>query len=90
MSLVSMNGGAFYRPVFYDFPNSPGAYLAQEYNVMLGAAIKLVVNSNQLGQNSTDIFYPAGSWCSVFNRQGVDGCINQAADGNVTSSTLAY
>jgi hypothetical protein len=46
MSLVSMNGGAFYRPVFYDFPNSPGAYLAQEYNVMLGAALKLGVNSN--------------------------------------------
>ena len=49
MSLTSANGGAFYRPVFYDFPNSADAYLAQEYNVMLGPSLKLGVNSNMLG-----------------------------------------
>jgi len=43
MSLVQENGGAFYRPLFYDFPNDINAYDNQELNVMLGPAMKLGV-----------------------------------------------
>jgi alpha-glucosidase (family GH31 glycosyl hydrolase) len=43
MSIVQEQGGSFFRPLFYDFPNDDGAYEDQELNVMLGPAMKLGV-----------------------------------------------
>lgn len=48
MSKVQQDGGAFYRPLFFDYPNDDNAYLNQELNVMLGPALKLGVQSKVL------------------------------------------
>jgi alpha-glucosidase (family GH31 glycosyl hydrolase) len=40
MSMIHKDGGAFYRPLFFDFPQDPNAYLNQTHNVMLGSAMK--------------------------------------------------
>ena len=34
---------------------------------MLGSALKLGVLSNKVGVNSTDFYFPTGTWCNVFD-----------------------
>lgn len=43
MSLIQQDGGSYFRPLFYDFPNETGGYENQELNVMLGPSLKLSV-----------------------------------------------
>ena len=40
MSLLNKEGGAFYRPLFFDFPNDTNAYMNLTHNVMLGSGMK--------------------------------------------------
>ena len=63
---VSQNGGTFYKPVFYEFPDDMFTYGDFEYNVMLGSALKLSIQSNTTNQNTTNFYYPQGLWCNVF------------------------
>lgn len=65
--LVNQAGGAFYKPVFHEYPMDPLAYTNMTYNIMLGDALKLSVLSDTLNQNSTTFYYPADTWCNVFN-----------------------
>jgi len=62
LSLVQQEGGAFYRPLFFDYPNDDNAYLNQELNIMLGPALKLGIQSKSLS-TSTEFYYPAGRYC---------------------------
>lgn len=57
---------------------------------MLGKALKLGTQTLALNQNTTDFFFPAGTWCEVFNKQGTSGCIVQAAAGTVSLASKAY
>jgi len=41
LSEVQRNGGAFYKPLFFEFPDDPDAYHHQVRNVMLGSSLKL-------------------------------------------------
>ena len=65
---LSMNGGGpFYKPLFFEFPDDPETYTDFENNVMLGSALKLSVLANNLDVNSTTFYFPAGTWCNIFN-----------------------
>lgn len=50
-SLSSVSGyrKAMYKPLFFRFPEDPKAYDDIRYNVMLGDALKLSINSDTLG-----------------------------------------
>jgi len=90
LSGLSAMGGAFYKPLFFEFPNDSSAlYAPQEYNIMLGKDLKLSVNSNKLGQDSTDFYFPAGTWCDVFTKAGTAGCFLSTGQ-NMTMSTKPY
>lgn len=64
MIKVSENGGTFFKPLFFEFPNDDGAYLAQTYNAMAGSALKLAFNSENITDTS-EFYYPQGTWCNV-------------------------
>lgn len=70
MSLISQNGGAFYRPLFFDFPSDNNAYLNLTNNVMLGNALKASFQSVE-EVNKTHYYFPEGTWCSVMNATGL-------------------
>lgn len=72
MSLISKNGGPFYRPLFFDFPSDNNAYLNQTHNVMLGHDLKASFQSTE-AVNETHYYFPEGTWCSVMNKTA--GCI---------------
>lgn len=65
LSMLPKEGGAFYKPVFFEFPDDDKAYDNQHHGAMLGKALKLSVLSDVLNQNSTDFYFPAGTWCEI-------------------------
>jgi len=68
MSIIQQEGGSYFRPLFYDFPDEVGAYEDQELNVMLGPSLKLSVQSGDLHAAQTDFYFPTGRWCEVYCR----------------------
>jgi len=92
LTLLHMNGGTFFKPLFFEFPDDAGAITAsQELNIMLGSALKLSVQSTALDTNSTDFYFPAGIWCDVFRNMTTTGCMTIIAGQETkTLSTLAY
>jgi len=58
--------GTFYKPLFFEFPEDMNAYQNITNNIMLGSALKLSVNSEKLGQNTTWFYFPAGTWCNLY------------------------
>lgn len=80
MSLLHEEGGTFYRPLFFDFPDDKNAYQNLTHNVMLGRNLKVSHQSTETEVvTETDYYFPQGSWCSVVNVSA--GCI----DGPVTT-----
>jgi alpha-glucosidase (family GH31 glycosyl hydrolase) len=93
LSLLSENGGAFYKPMFFEFPEDSQAYLDQPENVMLGKALKLSVQTTVLGdvRNETEFYFPAGTWCNVFiDNNGTDSCKKYDQPSIEKLRTLAY
>ena len=74
MSMISREGGTFFRPLFFDFPDDPNAYLNQTHNVMLGSGLKVSFQSTEDATvHTTDYYFPDGVWCSVMNK--FYGCV---------------
>lgn len=85
--MVNEMGGAFFKPLFFEFPGDAGAYASQTSNVMLGDALKLGVpgESSATSGEMADFYFPAGTWCDVFNKtQGTDGCKTYASGTTVS------
>jgi len=59
----------FYKPLFMEFPNDINAYPngKYKYEIMLGDAIKLSVNVDDIERNTTTFYFPAGTWCDLLN-----------------------
>ena len=55
---------------------------------MLGAALKLGINSDSLRQNETDFYFPPGIWCNVYVPS--EPCKIFTDGTNVTLSSKAY
>lgn len=53
--------------MFFEFPNDPSCYIEAQNNVMLGAALKLSIRSDNVGKDLTTFYFPPGLWCNVYN-----------------------
>ena len=53
---------------------------------MLGSALKVSVNAKNLTQESTDFYFPAGTWCSLFGPT-LGQCIPNTFGQTVTMSS---
>lgn len=90
MSLIQEQGGSYFRPLFYDFPDEVGAYEDQELNVMLGPSLKLSVQSGALSQNSTEFYFPTGKWCDVYCRADKNCCLTAPQGGQKQALQTLY
>lgn len=91
MSMLHEEGGAFYRPLFFDFPQDADAYQNQTHNVMLGKNLKLSIQSTEdENKTETDYYFPMGNWCSVFNASNGGGCIQGPANISLPSRIYQY
>ena len=60
--MLSLKGsGTFYKPLFFEFSEDDKASnIDIEYNIMLGSALKLSINSGNLSEKETDFYFPEG------------------------------
>ena len=64
---TSVDGGMFWKPLFFEFPSEQLAYQNLEMNIMIGSAIKLSPLLKQ-GEVKTDVFtFPPGTWWNIIN-----------------------
>lgn len=90
LTMSSRDGGAFFKPLFFEYPNDVKALDApMELHIMLGSALKLSVNSNTLNKNSTDFYFPTGHWCSLLKANGANTCFFSTGQ-DYTLQTKAY
>ena len=85
MTQVSLGNNTFYmvyKPLFFEFPEDKGAFNNFSNNVMIGPAIKTSVNVKDLTSPTTDFYFPAGTWCSLF--EPVGQCIYNEQGQTVT------
>lgn len=74
LTMIHEEGGAFYRPLFFDFPDDKNTYVNQTNNIMLGSALKLSIGGDILDEDTSYYYFPEGTWCSVANETG--GCVD--------------
>jgi len=83
-------GGAFHKPLFFEFDTDAAAYTADaELNFMLGDKIKIAINSKYLDQNMTSFYFPKGTWCNVLKSSGTSTCMASTGQ-EVELPTKAY
>ena len=85
MTQMALGNNTFYmmyKPLFFEFPEDPNAFHDIVNNVMLGPAIKTSVNARSIDAATTDFYFPAGTWCSLF--EPVGECIYNEIGQNVT------
>jgi alpha-glucosidase (family GH31 glycosyl hydrolase) len=70
VSMANNTFYTFYKPMFFEFPEDKEAYNDIANNVMIGEAIKTSVNAKSATQNLTSFYFPAGTWCSLFEPIG--------------------
>jgi alpha-glucosidase (family GH31 glycosyl hydrolase) len=87
--ILSLRGqGTFFKPLFFEFPEDDEASMIDiEYNVMLGSALKLSINSGSISEKTTEYYFPAGWWCKLSGNTGNENCFKSPAGG--TTKTYA-
>lgn len=81
---ASNHGGAFFKPVFFEFPKDQDAYKNLTHNVMLGKQLKVSFQSTENETKEwTDYYFPEGDWCPIFNTSL--GCITGPANVSLPS-----
>lgn len=86
--LSTYGGAPFYKPLFFEFPDDINAYNNITYNIMLGDSLKLSILSDKTGQNQTDFYFPAGTWCNIL--KPTDKCFTNESGSTKTLRTKAY
>lgn len=75
-----------YKPLFFEFPEDPNAFNDIPNNVMIGGALKTAVNARNISAETTEYYFPAGTWCSLF--EPVGACIFNEFGRNVTLGSM--
>jgi len=65
--LVSQNGGTFWKPLFFEFPQEPHAYDDIERNIMIGPALKFSTMIDRSDAKTQTYIFPAGTWCNIID-----------------------
>jgi alpha-glucosidase (family GH31 glycosyl hydrolase) len=82
MSQISYGNNTYYtvyKPLFFEFPDDAGAFSDVANNVMIGPALKTSINAKSVSQPTTDFYFPAGTWCSLFEPIGECMTFNASA-----------
>lgn len=67
MMQISYGGGSYLKPVFFEFPLNTETYDSSYNTFMIGRSLKVSQTIDKLGSKETNFYFPAGSWCPVWN-----------------------
>jgi alpha-glucosidase (family GH31 glycosyl hydrolase) len=83
-AMSTMDGeGTFYKPLFFEFPEDEEASKNIEFNIMLGSALKLSIDSGNRSFSAKEMrfYFPLGTWCLLMGTSKFDSCFTNS--GNV-------
>lgn len=83
-ALSTMDGeGTFYKPLFFEFPEDKNATSDIEFNVMLGSALKLSIDSGNRSytEKTMNFYFPQGTWCRLMGNTKGENCFTAGAQG---------
>lgn len=63
---IKTTGGAYYKPLFFDYPNDLYAYEYLDQNTMLGESIKFSFNPSMSFTKEAKFYFPEGRWCQLY------------------------
>jgi len=64
---LALEGGSFFKPLFYEYPLDPYAYKDLQVNILLGNALKLSIETTTLDFTSGRKYYfPQDRWCRIY------------------------
>lgn len=87
---MSVSGTPYYQPLFFQFPRDQKAYDADpQHNVMLGESLKLSHLARETGDDTYDFYFPAGTWCNVWQNLGDQSCFVSTGQ-NMNMPSKAY
>lgn len=67
MYLTSTQGGAFWKPLFFEYPNENHAYDDIERNIMIGPALKFSPMIHNSTSTTESFILPSGKWCNIID-----------------------
>jgi len=65
MYINSIEGGMFWKPLFFEFPEDPKVYSELDSNIMIGSALKLSAYLDEKDQRNKYYIFPEGVWCDI-------------------------
>ena len=81
--LNSIEGGMFWKPLFFEFPDDSKVYQDIDKNIMIGPALKLSAMLDEKNDRSQKFIFPSGIWCDIIT----EICMKQYSTGLVRLST---
>jgi alpha-glucosidase len=61
----SIEGGMFWKPLFFDFPEVEETYKDLETNILLGSALKLSAVISEEDHKTQNYIFTEGIWCDI-------------------------
>lgn len=65
MYVNSIEGGMFWKPLFFEFPDDPKVNVDMESNIMIGPALKLSAFIEEKDARNRKYVFPKGAWCNI-------------------------
>lgn len=92
MKLVGYDGGTFFMPMFFDFPQDSQAYDEVHNNFLIGPALKVSIQTGSEDKPITEYYFPTEpdflkiptTWCNVFD--DTDKCFTGGVKKNYSST----
>jgi alpha-glucosidase (family GH31 glycosyl hydrolase) len=85
---IYYNGGSFFKPLFFEWTLDPLAYKDLDINILLGDALKASINTVDLTAQSTQFYFPQGSWCQILPYPDNTQCFTSQGDDTTGHKTL--
>jgi len=67
MYVNSIEGGTFWKPLFFEFPDDPATYNNIERNIMIGPSLKFSPMIDEVDAATQPFIFPKGVWCDIVN-----------------------
>jgi len=66
--MISLEGGSFFKPLFYEYPTDKKSFEEIEVNILLGDALKLSMDTTTLdfvNNTEKEYYFPKDRWCRI-------------------------
>eukprot|EP01022_Parablepharisma_sp_SALTPOND_P000401 TRINITY_DN1019_c0_g1_i1.p1 TRINITY_DN1019_c0_g1~~TRINITY_DN1019_c0_g1_i1.p1 ORF type:complete len:1852 (+),score=180.84 TRINITY_DN1019_c0_g1_i1:3096-8651(+) len=87
---VALNGGTFFRPLFWEFPTDPQAYSHNEITFMLGPGLKVSPALHPTNATTFTSYFPNADWYELYTGKRILAYQEKAVSGKTIQLDSSY